>query len=73
MSHCDKACRACPGEHAGIWVLGFLTPNGGVWFPEHLGGSEIVFLEVLKGFICSYGLECWFLTLDEFIVTRYVA
>ena len=73
MSHRDKACRACRGEHAGIWVLGFLTPNKSVWFPEHLGGSEMVFLEVLKGFLCSYGSECWSLTLGELIVTRYVA
>ena len=51
-AHRDKASRACRGEHAGNWVLEFLTPNESVWFPEHLGGSEMVFLEVLKGNLC---------------------
>ena len=51
----------------GVVCFGDLTPNEGVCFPEHLGGSEMVFLEVLKGFLCSYGLECWLLTLDELL------
>ena len=72
MSHRDKACRACRGEHARICVLGILTPNESVWFPEHLGGSDMVFLKVLMGFLWLYGLECWVLTLGELIVTRYV-
>ena len=52
-------------QEFGFW--GFLTPNESVWFPEYLGGSEMVFLEVLKGILCLYGLECGLLTLDELL------
>ena len=55
-------CRDMQPERSNV---GFLTPNKGIRTPESLGRSRMIFLEVLKGFLCIDDDECWLLTLDK--------
>ena len=55
-------CRDTQPELSIYW---FLTPSKGIRAPGSLGLSRMIILEVLEGFLCSYGVECWVLTLGN--------